>query len=411
MYHTKSFLARHALSGLLVFASSAAVVAAGCGDGGDGARKGDNGQICTCDGAKCGLDNCGESCGGCSTGNYCADGACAAAEGCSIVGFEASSEAGFARFAGGQTRMRYVASHLQQLDQAVDDLIYDKLIIEINQDLFWANGAPASGTFDLVGTGDQGSPLFVRGYTFCNELDCAFPYIVERGTLELEEPGAPGSPFRGKIHDLRLKQVRIDANTGEVKTFSNARTWCVGDYRFDVAVPALPTAQGTCLADGSGKNIGDNIRNFTLTNCLGEVVDLHDRCGTSEALWIIASAGWCGACEAFVPEAAARANQLADRGLDLIVVVGENNGGAQPSLEYCKDYAGSHGLDPRQTYVDHDGSNSWPVLFGAINTYSNGSIGLPYNIVLDGRSMEYKWNSATGSGDLYQVQEELMSRE
>ncbi|MCC6621082.1 MAG: redoxin domain-containing protein [Deltaproteobacteria bacterium] len=407
MYHTKSFLARHALAASLAALSLPLWSACG-GDG--GAQKGEDGRTCTCEGASCGLDNCGKSCGECGDSDYCALGECATAEGCDLVGFEPTSEAGFARYAGGQTRMRYVASQLQQDDQAVDDLIYDKLIIEINQDTFWAGGAPAAGTFDLGDTKEQTSPLFVRGYTFCNELDCAFPYVVERGTLELAEPGAPGAKFTGKITDLRLKQVRIDANTGEIKTFTNANTWCVGDYRFEVDVPALPTAQGTCLADGSGTNIGDNIRNFSLTNCLGEVVDLHERCGKSEALWIIASAGWCGACETFVPQAAERANQLADQGLDLIVVVGENNGGAQPSLEYCKDYAGSHGLDPRQTYVDHDGTHSWPVLFGAINTYSNGSIGLPYNIVLDGRSMEYKWNSATGSGDLYQVQEELMSR-
>jgi hypothetical protein len=184
----------------------------------------------------------------------------------------------------------------------------------------------------------------------------------------------------------------------------------VGDFRFDAEVPPLPTATGSCLETGSGMNIGDNIRNFSLTNCLGEVVDLHERCGKSEALWIIASAGWCGACEAFVPEAAARADELAAEGLDLIVVVGENTAGGEPSLEYCMDYAGSHDLDPRQTFIDHDGSHSWPVLFGAVNTYSNGSIGLPYNIVLDGRNMEYKWNSATGGGDLYNVQEELMAR-
>ena len=30
-----------------------------------------------------------------------------------------------------------------------------------------------------------------------------------------------------------------------------------------------------------------------LTNCLGEEVSLHARCGQTKALWMIATAGWC----------------------------------------------------------------------------------------------------------------------
>jgi hypothetical protein len=376
----------------------------GCGEEAP-QKTGDNGQTCSCDGAKCGLDNCNESCGTCQGGEFCAEGACVDASGCDITGFETTNQAGFARFAGGQTRVRFVASNVEI------EPPFDKLVVELNHARFFANATPSPGTFPLEGTSEVGAPLFVRGYTFCNDFDCAFPYVVEAGTLELEEAGSPGTRLSGWLRGLKLKQVRISDSTGEIIPFPSGKTWCVGDYRMDVEVPALSTAQGTCVEDGTGNNIGDNIRNFTLTNCYGEDVDLHQRCGKAKAVWIVATAGWCGACEQFVPVAGERTKARESEGLDLMVVIGENNASAAPSLQYCKDYAGAKGLDPAATFIDNDGQRSWPVLFDAINTYSGGSIGLPWNAVLDGRSMEYVWSSNAGSGDLYSVQDELLSRE
>jgi hypothetical protein len=369
------------------------------------ARTGENGQTCSCDGARCGLDNCNESCGQCQVGEFCAEGACVEASGCDITGFSATNQAGFARFAGGQTRVRFVASNVEI------EPPFDKLVVELNHDRFFESGTPSAGTYPLEGTSEVGAPLFVRGYTFCNDFDCAFPYVVESGALELAEVGTPGVRLSGWLRGLKLKQVRISDTTGEIIPFPSGKTWCVGDFRIDVAVPPLSTAQGTCVENGTGNNVGDNIRNFTLTNCYGDEVDLHSRCGLTEAVWIVATAGWCGACEQFVPVANERATKLQSDGLDLMVVIGENNASAAPSLQYCKDYAGAKGLDPAATFIDNDGQRSWPVLFEAINTYSGGSIGLPWNAVLDGRSMEYVWSSNAGSGDLYSVQDELMSRD
>jgi len=363
----------------------------------------------------CALAACGDattkepgqasSCGGCGSDEYCSGGECISTAGCDIVGFASTNQAAFARYAGGQTRVRFVASNV-----AVEPP-FDKLVVELNHDQCFKDSEPAAGTFPLEGTSEIGSALFVRGYTYCNDVDCAFPYVVEAGSFEVQSAGVPGTHLTGWLRGLKLKQVRIDANSGSVLPFANGNTWCAGDYRIDVEVPPLPTASEACVGEGTGNKIGDNVRNFTLTNCYGDPIDLHDRCGKAEAIWIVASAGWCGACEAFVPEAAQRTKENAEAGLDLMVVIGENAAGAAPSLEYCKDYAGKKGLDMASTFIDHDGTNSWPVLFGAIDTYSGGSIGLPWNAVLDGRSMEYIWSSNAGSGDLYGVQDELMSRE
>ncbi|MCA9513806.1 MAG: redoxin domain-containing protein [Myxococcales bacterium] len=351
-------------------------------------------------------------CGTCPAETYCSYGQCvgdpsltdASLDKCDIFGFDSTNQAAIARFAGNTTRLRYTASNV-----AIEPP-YDKLVVEMNQtDLF--AGGQTSGDFELEGTGERGGALLLRGNSYCNDVDCGFTYVPEGGKLEVTDMGAPGGTLKAIIRDLRLKQVRIDTQSGDLIPFARGKVWCLGDYAVDVPVPEINVADGACVAEGTGNLVGDNIRNFTLQNCNGDYVDLHERCAKSKALWIIASAGWCGACEAFVPEAAERYQDLAGQGLDLMVVVGEDQFSEPPSLEYCMDYALSHGLSPEQTFIDNDGTRSWPNLFTAIDTYSGGSIGLPWNVVLDGRSMEYVWSSNTGNGDLYGAQDELLDAE
>ncbi len=81
-----------------------------------------------------------------------------------------------------------------------------------------------------------------------------------------------------------------------------------------------------------------------------------------------------------------------------MVIIGEDASGMPPSLGYCKNYAQSKGVDPTKVFIDNTGGNSWAVTFDAINTYSS-SIGLPWNAVLDARSMEYIWSSNAGTAD------------
>jgi hypothetical protein len=360
---------------------------------------------CDCSGARCGETTCDKVCGKvCGDGDYCADGACVAADACDETGFGITTAAAFPRMAAGALRVRYTISNV------VTEPPFDRVVMEINHRGLWPEGAKA-GVHELKGTETVGSPLFLRGQTFCNDVECGFTWVAEEGSIDIRAPGLPEERFIATIRNLRLKQVRIDRNTGEIQHFANARTWCVGDVHIDIAVPPVPVAQGNCVADGTGRNIGENIRNFTLMNCNGQEIDLHARCGQSKATWFIASAGWCGACEAFVPEAAARAKLPENEGLDLIVVIGEDRLGGQPSLAYCREYALAKGLDPENTFVDHDGQGSWPVLFGAINTYSGNSIGLPWNAVLDGQSMVYVWSSNAGDGDLYGAQDALLGKQ
>ncbi len=386
------------MAGRVVWLLAVGALAA-CGSD-DGAEPGDGNTTDepTVPGAPCG--------GSCEAGTYCSAGACVAADECDIVGFSATNQAAIARFGGGQTKVRYIASNVEI------EPPFDKLLMEVTHETFF-DGEPGPGSFDLTGidTSERGAPLYLRGHTYCNDFDCAFTYVVEAGTLKIDAPGTPGGMLTGTIEGLRLKQVRVDTNTGDIIPFSKGKVWCIGDYNFDREVPELSQAQGSCVADGTGNNVGDNIRNFALQNCMGDFVDLHERCGKTKAVWMVASAGWCGACESFVPVAAERYRELQGDGLDLMVIIGENTAGTQPSLEYCMDYALAKGVDPANVYVDHDGTRSWPEVFQWVNTYSGNSIGLPWNAVLDGRSMEYVWSSNAGSGDLYSVQQELLDRE
>ncbi|MFT7578978.1 MAG: hypothetical protein ACI9MR_000640 [Myxococcota bacterium] len=353
-------------------------------------------------------------CGSCSSGEFCSNDVCVEDPGlidggtatCDMYSFSETGGAALARKAGGKTRLRMVTTNVVT-EMVAERPAFDKLVLEINQDALYGEG-DGVGTYDLVGSENRTNALYMRGHRFCNDFDCAFPYIVERGTLEITSGGAPGTMFEGVFRDVILKQVRIDAQTGDIIPFSNGKTWCMGDVSFSHAVDELSNASGDCVADGTGINVGDNIRNFTLRNCDGEMIDLHSYCGQSKALWMVASAGWCGACEAFVPEAWARYQELQDDGLELLVVVGEDNFGNEPTLEYCTAYATGKGMDPALTFIDHDGTQSWPNLFTHINTYSGGSIGLPWNVVLNGNSMEYVWSSNTGEGDLYGAQRTLL---
>ena len=47
----------------------------------------------------------------------------------------------------------------------------------------------------------------------------------------------------------------------------------------------------TCVPDGNGNLINANVADFTLTNCNGDPVSVHQGCG-KDAIWFISVAGW-----------------------------------------------------------------------------------------------------------------------
>jgi peroxiredoxin len=150
--------------------------------------------------------------------------------------------------------------------------------------------------------------------------------------------------------------------------------------------------QEGCVSAGTGTGVGHNIKNFNLQNCLGETVSLHDACGAYQAIWMVTTAGWCTACESWIPQVQERYEELADQGLGLYVFLGADLNFSVPTLDYCASYAEQKGLDPAFVLVD----DGWEVLFENVDHYDYNFT--PINFMLDGKNMAYVWSDAANDG-------------
>lgn len=82
--------------------------------------------------------------------------------------------------------------------------------------------------------------------------------------------------------------------------------------------------------------------------------------------------------------------ERASDGLELMVILGENAAGGEPTLEDCSAYAQTYGVSPSRVFIDYGGTfGGWSATFSNISTYSGGSIGLPWTAVLRGSNLEY----------------------
>ena len=104
-----------------------------------------------------------------------------------------------------------------------------------------------------------------------------------------------------------LKEVTINNDTFVSSPVAGGQTWCIDGLSFSEEIsgggPApggpgagnFPVYEGevsdTCVANGNGNLINSNIADFTLTNCNGDPVSLHQGCG-KKAIWLISVGGW-----------------------------------------------------------------------------------------------------------------------
>ena len=391
---------------IVLFASVALGLAPACGGSDGGAGAGDGGGAAATGGDDGDTGAPADPCAACAWDELCWDGACATADelGCDIVGFEPTSEAPFTGYSGGALSLNFVATS-GDLEPP-----YDKMIIKLSHDDFFEPGEPHTGVFDIAGRIGGTCELCIEPYGYCNGYGCGFTFVPTEGELELTSPGEPGTSFTGEIRNARFTQVLVDKNTGEFKELGNAKTWCIQSYDFDVEVPELSEAEGHCIEPGTGKLIGDNVKDYTLTNCNGQEINLHSRCGLTKAVWLVAVAGWCSACSEFVPVVAEEWEARKQEGLDAIILFGETASGAPPSLGDCKQYAISHSAPPEIVFIDNHAGVAWGNTFDAIDNYSTGGLSVPWNAILDGESMEYMWSSTAGTGSLYQAIDDLLAK-
>lgn len=159
-----------------------------------------------------------------------------------------------------------------------------------------------------------------------------------------------------------------------------------------------------CEAGGSGGSVGDRISNMQLQNCYGETIALHDYCGRRRAVWLIGSAGWCGACTAYLPQAAAEFLATRHEGVELFVVLSEDAGYNPPTEEYCFEYAADKGIDPSRLLMDNGLQATWSTL-----DPGGSSIGLPWEAVLDPYDMTYVWANSVDGGVAASVLSEMVA--
>jgi hypothetical protein len=164
-----------------------------------------------------------------------------------------------------------------------------------------------------------------------------------------------------------------------------------------------------CETEGTGRIIGDQVADFTFTSCTGEPVRLHDYCGRRSALWLVGSAGWCGACISHFPDVVRETRALRAQGLESFIFVGETENSQAVTLEWCQEFAAGNNVDPAMMIFDESAADGLQSLWNFIapNAGGGGSIGLPWEAVLDPYDMTFYWDSSIESDPLQPINELL----
>jgi hypothetical protein len=229
------------------------------------------------------LGSCGQSCGECEGGSLCQGGVCTEAATCAYQGLEPTNIEASLKTSDIGSRLRYRASTKQAIQP------YERLTIEILQDEEHA-GPSIGGWYDLVEHSGPGCSLCVTLDRDCGEEGCNRVFEPISGAIMLDSIGEDGA-IRGTITGAVFQEVYVDPQTGESYPLPHGESACLPSYAFDQELNKT-VIKGECVAEGTGKGLGQKIANLKLMNCLGEEIDLHGSCGITPAVWFIATASW-----------------------------------------------------------------------------------------------------------------------
>lgn len=250
----------------------------------------------------------------------------------------------------------------------------------------------------------QTCPFCITLETGCTDNGCERLFLATAGNVTLQKVADQvGRPVGIRLNEILFEQITLDDESVSTVVPDSAAL-CVEGVGLSALAsqtdePVTRQVEATepepaCVQNGTGKGIGDNIANFSLSNCLGETVDFHTSCGAHKALWLVTTAGWCVACESWIPQVQAEVERLADAGVGVYHFLGADLNFDVPSLEYCASYAESKGLDPSRVIVDAN----WDTLYNHLDHYDYNFT--PINFVLDGSNLAYLWSDAANDGEL-----------
>ena len=260
------------------------------------------------------------------------------------------------------------------------------LIIELHDD----RGEPVGvGGHDLAGNTVDDCRVCVLA---CDVVDgaCSTIYFADEGVVNITARGAEtGDPVALELNRVRFKEATFNAATRELTNVPGGDSWCGDGYGFDLQLAPKPAM------------VGDLVEDFSLQNCAtGEFTSMHAVAADVKAAWFIATAGWCSACHAYLPQILEATAQIPESLLSIVIVLGEDGDYEQPTLTYCRAYARRYTTAaPTRFYIDHDGTSSFATTFSRMWPYvgGRGEFGLPWNAVLDGGTYRYEYADGAGA--------------
>lgn len=284
---------------------------------------------------------------------------------------------------------------------------FDRILVQIYSDF---GGPTEPGTYTLDGINYADCGLCLLAFSGCETgASCEKTFYAEQGEVEITALGGVGDQFAAVVKNVVFDEVTIDQNTFQSTPVQGGEDWCVSELPFDQEIidPAAPPCERddiTCL--------GETVPDFMLQNCgTEEFVSFYDMIAGDKAAHIVLTAGWCPACRQWMPQVVEQDNRLAGQGYEVVYILGEDANFAQPTLNYCRQYAMSY-TDASNLYIDHSGQAAFSTTFDNMWPYisADGTFGLPWNSVVDPRNYEYRYADRSGQPEgLSDVVNELLS--
>lgn len=162
-----------------------------------------------------------------------------------------------------------------------------------------------------------------------------------------------------------------------------------------------------CVAEGTGVYEGDNIAEFSLSDCNGNSVSLHSRCSVAKGVLVVHVAGWDPIGLDLIGLILSDLADELSQGLDLMVVLGEDSLQQTPTLNVCQGFAVDNSLSYDQVFID----GGWSLTRANIYAYPTPGIGfaIPWMGLLDGDNMLYVWGDGEGNGDFESAIAQVMA--